>query len=199
MKNQWPLWLFMMGVAIIVLFAFNYQSGKDVVPLSEIFPEEDFEKLPDIEYEFADDDTAPAGGIPAESSTESSQPPVTVVKGPKPAGTPAASPAVSVAPPETQMAAPPQEPEAAPVAAEPGQGKYTIQVASYRDQATAEQGLKKVQSSGHSNAYVARADLGPKGTYYRIYVGSFATKGAADSYLTKVKRDFKDSFIISMK
>lgn len=181
----------MMGVAIIVLFAFNYQSGKDVVPLSEIFPEEDFETLPDIEYEFVTETPEPAAEVATGPSVEIQAPAASTAAAPAPVPSETLA---STAP----APAPAAEPAPAPTVTDPAKNPFTIQVASYKDQATAEAGLKKVQSSGHP-AYVARADLGPKGTYYRIYVGSFPTKSAADSYLTKVKRDFKDSFIISTK
>jgi len=54
MKNSWLIWACVFGVVISVLFAFNYQGEKEVIPLSEIFPDEKTYPV-DIEYEFIDE------------------------------------------------------------------------------------------------------------------------------------------------
>jgi len=43
-------WTFLIAVVIVVLVAFNYQSGQDAVPLSEIFPD-------DVEFEFVQEES----------------------------------------------------------------------------------------------------------------------------------------------
>ncbi|MCA9399422.1 MAG: hypothetical protein KC618_06710, partial [Candidatus Omnitrophica bacterium] len=55
MKNSWLIWVFIAGVVITVLVAFNYQgSNNETVPLSEIFPEEQSYPVA-ADYEFADE------------------------------------------------------------------------------------------------------------------------------------------------
>ncbi|HUJ79194.1 MAG TPA: SPOR domain-containing protein [Nitrospiria bacterium] len=55
---------------------------------------------------------------------------------------------------------------------------YTVQVASFRQQAMAEQMIKALNKKGH-NAYLATASSSD-GVTYRVRVGRFATRGEAD-------------------
>jgi hypothetical protein len=41
MPKSWFTWLFVAAAIVMALVLFNYQSGKDAVPLSEIFPDEE--------------------------------------------------------------------------------------------------------------------------------------------------------------
>jgi cell division protein FtsN len=58
-------------------------------------------------------------------------------------------------------------------------GKYTVQVSSWRTRRRAEQDAERFSEKGF-NAYVQSADI-PElgGTWYRVRVGSYATQGEA--------------------
>lgn len=194
MKNQWPIWVLVIGVVIVVLFAFNYHSGKEFVPLSEIFPEEKGEKVPDIKYEFVNataEEASPQAALPetAKVATPAMNEVVTqpVVAKTKVASVPAANVPAAAVP-------------AATVSENVDLNKvpFTIQVASSKTKAMAEATLQKVKSKGYPG-YVAEKNLGSKGIWYRTYVGKFQTKKEADEYLLKIKKDYKDSFIITPK
>jgi cell division septation protein DedD len=79
----------------------------------------------------------------------------------------------------------------------PAKGKYAIQVASYPDKASADQLAGKLKANKWK-AFSLPTDIPNKGTYYRVYVGDYATRDVADTAL-KVFKDketkYKDSFI----
>ena len=183
MKNQWPIWIFVIGVVVIVLFAFNYQSSKDVMPLTDIFPESTGAPDMNIEYEFVDQQ--PASVV---SEVSDARVPVRTIVPEMTTSSPAPAPVSK--PPATTVAAP------AVSAAPAGSTVLTIQVMSSQDKARAEEALKKVQAAGFPSAYLASKDLAEKGTWYRIYVGSYASKAEADSALGKVKAVYPDAFVI---
>ena len=183
MKNQWPIWIFVVGVVVIVLFAFNYQSSKDVMPLTDIFPESTGASDMNIEYEFVDQQPAPV--IPEVSDAQ--------VPARVPA--PAVTMTTPVPAPAPVQAARPAVTAAVPAASSVGPAAVVIQVLSSQDKARAEEALKKVQASGFPAAYMASKDLAEKGTWYRIYVGSYASKAEADGALGKVKAVYPDAFV----
>lgn len=87
---------------------------------------------------------------------------------PGPVGTPA------VAPPPA-----PVEPTGAP---EPPTGKgWTVQLSAHSDEAEAKSRQQSWIAKG-VQAYIVKADLGAKGTWYRLRVGKFANKSGADQY-----------------
>lgn len=192
MKNQWALWLFVIAIVAVVLFAFNYTGNKDTVPLSEIFPEDNAK----IEYEFVDKNAASVESETA--STDSAEQPTTAAAPAAPAAAPASTAAAPAASKPVQSASASSSP--APIAEKPNFSKvsFTIQVASHKSKQQAEIALKGIQAAGHP-AYMEEVNLGAKGTWYRIYVGNFQTKEQASSYLANVKPTYKDSFIISPK
>lgn len=176
MKNQWPIWLFVVGGIIIVLFALNFQAKKDAVPLAEVFPEDANESTANIEYEFIDSEKS--------NQVSQIQQPVKAAVKPQVETVSAAAKAV---------ASPAQEAKASSVSK-----TYTIQVASHKDKATAQKALDDMRKAG-LDAYLVSRDLGEKGTWHRIYVGRFESKSQAGDNLAKIKDRYKDSFIISAK
>jgi cell division septation protein DedD len=183
MKNSWLVWLFIVGVVITVLVAFNYQGGRSAVPLSEIFPGEQAVPI-DIAYEFMDEKKPAATTqqpITQQSTTAKESPaPVTMAQ-------PAQK--TSVTPTTTIPATREIKIENAP---------FTIQVGSFKTRAAAETSLKRVLEKGYEG-YVVSKDLGAQGTWHRIYVGTFQTRSQAEQGLTKIKADYPSSFIISPK
>lgn len=81
-------------------------------------------------------------------------------------------------------------------AAEPGPavggGSYTVQVTSQRSEADAHAAYRSLQAKfpqqlGGRQAMVRRADLGPKGVYYRALVGPFASAEQAAGLCSRLK------------
>ena len=77
-------------------------------------------------------------------------------------------------------------------------GEYAIQIVSLGDQTKAESLLKKITESGLTG-YVANADLGEKGTRYRVYVGPYSNLSDAKTALTNIKAIYKDAFVMRVK
>jgi len=177
MKNQWVLWFLIIAVIGIVLFAFNYQGGKDAVPLSEIFPSQDVAQDADVEYVFMDEPTIPMEE-PAESpetrpEAETIEVVETVVANPPLARTPASSP------PDLSGA------------------QYTIQVASFQKKEYAQKVIDELKQKGHP-AFLIDKDLGAKGVWYRVYVGKFQSSDDASQYISRLPQNYKEGFVLKL-
>ena len=70
---------------------------------------------------------------------------------------------------------------------------FAIQV---KDKVRADAALKKLKDKGYP-AYVMMSDLGPRGVFYRVRVGSFATEVEAQKSLESVTKDFKSGIIVT--
>ncbi len=191
MKRTWILWGFVMGVVVVVFMAFNYQGSENAVPLSEIFPEEETYPV-DIEYEFVDskDQVVEVKKVVKETTVE--RPVVAKV-----AKVEKIQPRV-VAPAPVIRAQAKQPVKQEVIAARRKSGAFSIQVASFKNHEKAKKALNELQQIENSS-YIASRDLGAKGTWYRVYVGDFETKGAAKQKLPKIQKKYKDSFIIAPK
>jgi hypothetical protein len=71
-------------------------------------------------------------------------------------------------------------------------GGYVVQISSQRSEADAQASFRSLQSKfpkelGDREAIVRRADLGPKGVYYRAMVGPFGSAGDADQFCSGLK------------
>ncbi|MEI8011403.1 MAG: SPOR domain-containing protein [Candidatus Omnitrophota bacterium] len=143
---------------------------------------------------------------------------------PAPEAVPASVPAVSVTATAVPVAASPAVPAAAapkgikPIhqpdaavktpAAHPASGlvnvpkaakahdAYAVQVASFKDKVRADVVLKQLKDKGYS-AYVMMSDLGARGVFYRVRVGSFATEEEAKKNHEAINRDFKSAIIVA--
>ncbi|HET7083309.1 MAG TPA: SPOR domain-containing protein [Rhizomicrobium sp.] len=128
-----------------------------------------------------------------------SEPAKPMAKTPPPAAKPAAAAPV-VASQATgaprSLVTPPAS--AAPVAAKPAApasaGTYLLQIGSYKSQADAEAAWKTYQAkhaallTGYSDN-VQQADLGEKGTWYRLRIGGLADKEVAVALCDRLKAD----------
>ncbi len=74
---------------------------------------------------------------------------------------------------------------------------FGIQVGSFREENKAQQVLQGLKKQ-YPAAFVLPRDLKDKGIWYRVYVGQFETKSAAETSLTQVKNDYKNSFIVML-
>ncbi len=114
-----------------------------------------------------------------------------------------ARPAVAVpAPrPATVVPAPPAPVKvaaAAPVALTPPPrdvGAFTVQIGSSQDRSEAQRMEIKARSAG-LKPYVVEADLGRKGTWYRVRVGAFQDKDAATRYRQDVERELRAPAVV---
>ena len=72
-------------------------------------------------------------------------------------------------------------------------GAYMLQIGAYKSQAEADAAWKAYQfKHPAASAYsedVHRADLGDKGVWYRLRIGSFSDKASADALCDKLKAD----------
>ena len=75
---------------------------------------------------------------------------------------------------------------------------FSIQVGSFKEENKAQQVLQELQKKQYSGAFVLQRDLKDKGVWYRVYVGQFETKSAAETSLPQVKNNYKDSFIVML-
>jgi cell division septation protein DedD len=187
MKKSWMMWAVIAVAVVAVFVVFNYQGGKDAVPLSEIFPDE--EVLPaNVEYEFVKEGAVSGA----------------VEKKPMVAPIQEAPPIVEKAQPVDQKPRPSQPTEkiekslAASSMPTDIEGAYTIQIASFKDKKLAEEALGKIKAKVPS-AYIASRDLGEKGVWYRVYAGQFRARTDAEVLLSNIKQNYDGSFIISPK
>jgi cell division protein FtsN len=91
-------------------------------------------------------------------------------------------------PPPTGAASKPAETTAASAG-----GAYVLQIGAYKSQADADASWKAFKAkhpiAGGYSEDVRKADLGDKGTWYRLRMGSFADKAAATTFCEKLKSD----------
>ena len=112
----------------------------------------------------------------------------TVVPAPRAAPTvvPAPPPAVQVASvaPAATLTPPPKD-----------LSDFTVQIGASQDRAEAQRMENKARAAG-LKPYVVAADLGAKGTWYRVRVGSFKDRDAANRFRTDVERELRASAVV---
>ncbi len=200
MKRTWLVWTLVGGVLVTVLIAFNYERGKEAVPLSEIFPEKGALDR-EVEYEFFDTDEKGSALVStAETRQQSIRPaqpsPTVEAKAPAVSTPTTKQPAVSPGPVAKPKAASVMT-TGAPMgpAASGGSGKiYTIQVAAFKERSRADKAVTQAQQKGYS-AYVDVRSRDDGSTWYQICIGKFDAQSPAKELLAKVKQDYKDGFI----
>ena len=72
---------------------------------------------------------------------------------------------------------------------------YAIQLYSFREQSRADSIVNKLKADGVP-AYAQISDLGTKGTWYRVRVGSYKNADEAQAVLVALIKDHKDSIIV---
>jgi cell division septation protein DedD len=103
---------------------------------------------------------------------------------PAPVAAKAASSAADAPPPKPVVAVPPA-PRPAVAAAPAGKGAWVVQVGSTQDRIEAGRIAARFATRG---ARVVAADVPGKGRWYRVRLGSFETREAADRYLRDLER-----------
>ncbi|MFH0753041.1 MAG: SPOR domain-containing protein [Candidatus Omnitrophota bacterium] len=73
---------------------------------------------------------------------------------------------------------------------------FAVQVFSFKDKVRADRALNMLKDKGYS-AYILMSDLGERGVFYRVRVGSFANEEEARKNLEAVVRDFNSGIIVA--
>lgn len=75
-------------------------------------------------------------------------------------------------------------------------GRYTLQVVSYRSEEEAELFAEALRAKGH-DAFVLEAEIEGRGTYYRVRIGPFETMGEAQRYRRRFEvEEQMDTFVV---
>ena len=143
----------------------------------------------------------PAATKPATAKTDSKTAKTAAAKS-KRASKPIAAPtAIKKASPKKVKPAPkqvaPSKPAVAkPAAPAPRRGHYAVQVGSSQDKSKAALQIETLKKNEFA-AYLETANLGDKGTYYRVMIGPFQTKARAKEAQSSLARDsrFTNSLI----
>lgn len=98
------------------------------------------------------------------------------------------------------------EPKATPVPPPPAPaqkeldkgGKFTLQVAAFKDKPQAEAELNKWKAKGFSGSY-KEVDLGAKGTWFRVFIGSYNSEDEAKKAQQTVSSQHKVQTMIAKK
>lgn len=78
-------------------------------------------------------------------------------------------------------------------------GRYTVNVASFRERVRAERLTKELEKKGYK-AFVEEAPISKKGTWYRVAMGRFSSRGEAQTFARTLKEKEKmDSFVRELK
>jgi cell division septation protein DedD len=103
---------------------------------------------------------------------------------------PAPKPATIAAP------KPPARAASGPPAPPPKQlGAFTVQLGASQDRVDAQRLEDRARSAG-LRPYLVEVDLGPKGIWYRVRVGAFASREAAERFRKDVERELRGSAIV---
>lgn len=149
--------------------------------------------------------TEPAATAQTQSApARATPPPAPIIPVPAPVPAPAPAPAAAPAPtkpapapapkPEpARVVQPAQQAAAAPAAARTAtasvdRGRFTIQVAAFQEIRGAEQMVGTLRSKGYP-AYQIQVTVPGKGEWYRVRVGAFESREAAEATLKKLGND----------
>jgi cell division septation protein DedD len=111
----------------------------------------------------------------------------TVVESSIPAKTDASAPVAKAPVPVAKAPAPVAK---APAPVVKAAGSYLVQAAAFRRSEDARGLQAKLARKGYS-VFTEEANLGAKGVWYRVYVGPYASAGAADAVVTRLKAEEK--------
>ncbi len=84
-----------------------------------------------------------------------------------------------------------------PQAAVPSSGNFTLQLSAAQSRVEADKFASSLKSKGYA-PYIVTAEVPGKGTWYRVRLGRFPSKDAAQRYLTDFRRETQlDAFVAS--
>ena|SRR5215217_602315 len=74
-------------------------------------------------------------------------------------------------------------------------GAFTLQLSAFQDKQEADRFMARLRDRGYA-PYIVTAEVAGKGTWYRVRMGTFASKDAATRYLSDFKRETQlDAFV----
>ncbi len=121
------------------------------------------------------------------------KPPPAKPRVPKPAATPKPLPVVKQKAPSKAKNGP--QPKLTPKKVVQ-KGRFTIQIAALQDAKSAEKLVAALRKKGF-RAYQIRAQVAGKGVWYRVRVGAFEDRGAANKILAKLKASKHGGMVVS--
>ncbi len=78
-------------------------------------------------------------------------------------------------------------------------GRYTLNIASFRDKGNADRLVRELEEKGYE-AFVEKASIPQKGTWYRVAVGRFSSRGEALAFAQGLKdKGINYSFVRKLK
>jgi len=78
-------------------------------------------------------------------------------------------------------------------------GRYTLNIASFRDKGNADRLVRELEEKGYE-AFVEKASIPQKGTWYRVAVGRFSSRGEALTFAQGLKeKGIRYSFVRKLK
>ncbi|MED5324522.1 MAG: SPOR domain-containing protein, partial [Pseudomonadota bacterium] len=127
-----------------------------------------------------------------------SEPPATAIARPMPK--PSVEPKPDLLPPEPAATSAEPAPIPAPEAVPAPRQDYMVQLSASRSRALARGVYARLQAEhddllGRRDPFILRVDLGDRGIFYRVNVAGFATKAAADSFCTDLKKRGQDCLV----
>ncbi len=88
-------------------------------------------------------------------------------------------------PKQTASTPPPAKREHAPAPTPAAKTRYSLQIASYPEKDMADEEVKRMKKRGYA-AFVVTSDVADKGTWYRVRLGSFSSKAAAEKLMNEL-------------
>jgi len=136
--------------------------------------------------------------VPKAAEAKAETPKAVADKKPESSGKPADAGPIAA---RTAPAAIPSASAASAKAADAGApvGPWTLQLGASQNREDAERMVSRLREKGYA-PYIISADVPGKGTFYRVRMGSFATREAAGRYLEDFRRETKtEAFVASTK
>ena len=75
---------------------------------------------------------------------------------------------------------------------------FAVQVYSFQDRSRADKALAQLKEAGYK-AFMEVSDLGAKGTWYRVRIGSLENETQAKAMLEEIRKNYKSGFIVKPK
>jgi DedD protein len=140
---------------------------------------------------------APPRQVPPPEKKPEPVPAPPPVKASPPAAPPAPPPSADkpAVAPHPPAPAPERRPPPAATVATAQSGRYTIQIAAYRDLRSAEKLVEELRAKGYPG-YSLHSEIPNKGFWYRVRVGAFDDRSTAESMLGRLKGDRFQGMVI---
>jgi cell division septation protein DedD len=134
----------------------------------------------------------------AETETKSEQPAADALKGMAPEGANGKKTSAPASGKQGVVKPAPEKKNAAETTAASSKPRYTVQVSAHREKPSAEEEVKKMKRSGFA-AFIVTSELPGKGTWYRVRLGSFTKKDAAEKLQKELHAKLGGSPIITIE